>query len=309
LAPDDIKISVDDLAPPDTRFENGGGTIRVPSPNNKNIPKVQGASGKMVDSPPFIVFGHELCGHYWLNMHGVDERENFALLAMGRDGHDPAIRRENLLRQEHGLEKRGSFRGPCCGIGSPTAEDLKKGSGKCGEQFEKQKNIKDTLANECKHWRDEYNKLNGTTFTTDDVIPEKEAEKVPAKWRIEVFFKKDVPQPWDTLEQSLAEGGKDALELAIAIAHKHKDMTLQLSGNASSDKAPGDPTYNKRLAKRRAQFVLAELMKRGIDKHRFQTFDADCDKIQEGVHNCGDEQSEAKSNEKDRNVEIKIVNP
>jgi len=63
------------------------------------------------------------------------------------------------------------------------------------------------------------------------------------------------------------------------------------------------------LAKRRAQFVLAELMKRGIDKQRFQTFDSDCDKMQEGVHNCGDEQSEAKSNEKDRNVEIKIVNP
>ena len=63
---------------------------------------------------------------------------------------------------------------------------------------------------------------------------------------------------------------------------------------------------NKRLAKRRAQFVLAELMKQGIDKQRFQTFDSG-DKIQEGVHNCGDEQSEAKSNARDRNVETTIV--
>jgi hypothetical protein len=145
LAPDDIKIDVDDLAPSNTRFEDGGGTVRVPSPNNKNIPKVQGVSGKMVDSPPFIVFAHELCGHYWLNMQGVDERENEALRAIGRDGHDPAIRRENLIRQEHGLEERGLFREPCCGIGNPTAEDLKKSSGRCGERFEKQKNIRTLL--------------------------------------------------------------------------------------------------------------------------------------------------------------------
>ncbi|HSE43238.1 MAG TPA: DUF4157 domain-containing protein [Acidobacteriota bacterium] len=310
LAPDDIKIRIDDTRPANTHFEDGGGTIRVPSPNSKNIPKVQGASGKMIDSPPFIVFGHELCGHYWLNMQGFeDERENFALLALGRDGHDPAIRRENLIRQEHGLEKRGLFRDPCCGIGNPTAEDLKRPSGRCGEQFEKQKNIKNTFANECKHWRDEYNRLNSTNFTTDDVIPEKEGERVPAKWRIEIFFKKDAPQPWLTLLQSLTDNGKASLELAVAVAKKHPEMNVQLVGNASSDKPANDSTYNKRLAKRRAESILNELVKQGVAKERFKTFDATCDKIQDGVHNCSDENSEAIANELDRNVEVKIFNP
>lgn len=288
-----------------TSSNAGGAIISVPSPNMKTIP-VRGASGKTVGSPHFIVLGHELCGHHFLSKRGSDERENTQNIARG--GHDPAIKRENLLRQEHGLEKRGTFRDPCCGMFESTDQDLKKTSGKCGDTFEKQKNEKGTDANECKHWRDEYNKLNGTSFTTDDAIPDKPLERLPATWRIEVFFKKDMPQAWNTLEQSLTADGKTQLEVVTILLNKHPEFSAQLSGNASSDKPASDPTYNKRLANRRAELVLKDLLKKGFDKKRFKTFDSDCEKLSEGVHNCSDSESQKKSNELDRNVEVKLFN-
>ncbi len=286
-----------------TNSTPGGAIISVPSPNTKTIP-VRGATGKTIDSPHFIVLGHELCGHHFLEKRGSDERENTQNIIRG--GHDPAIKRENLMREEHGLEKRGTFRDPCCGILESTDEDLKKTSGKCGDVFEKQKDEKGTDANECKHWREEYNKLNGTSFTTDDAIPEKPLETLPATWRIEVFFKKDMPQTWNTLEQSLTADGKDALEVVRILLTKHPEFKAQLSGNASSDKPASDPTYNKRLANRRAEFILKDLLKKGFERTRIVTFDSDCEKLSEGVHNCSDSESQKKSNELDRNVEVKL---
>jgi hypothetical protein len=286
-----------------TNSTPAGATISVPSPN-MSIPTIRGATGKSIDSPHFIVLGHELCGHHWLSRRGSRERENTQNIPRG--GHDPAVKRENLMREEHGLEKRGTFRDPCCGLFESTEQDLKKKSGICGDIFEKEKDIKGTAANECKHWRNEYNKQNGTNFTTDDTIPEKPMEKLPATWRIEVFFKKDMPQSWNTLEQSLTADGKEQLEVVAILLTNHPEFSAQLSGNASSDKPATDPDYNKRLANRRAEFILKELLKRGFDEKRFKTFDSDCEKLKEGVHNCSDSVSEKKSNELDRNVEVKL---
>jgi len=283
----------------------GGAIITVPSPN-MTIPAIRGATGKSISSPHFIVLGHELCGHNFLSKRGVNERENTQNIPRG--GHDPAINRENLVREEHGLEKRGTFRDPCCGLFDSTEQDLKKSSGKCGDDFEKTKDVKGTVANECKHWRDEYNKQNGTSFTTDDVIPEKPAEKLPATWRIEVFFKKDMPQVFHTLDQSLTPDGKEQLEVVTILLTRHPEFNAQLSGNASSDKPASDTDYNRKLAKRRAEFIFQELLRKGFDEQRFKTFDSDCEKLQEGVHNCSDDVSEKKSNELDRNVEVKLFN-
>ena len=280
-----------------------GALIRVPSPNVKT-PALRGASGETLDTPHFIVFGHELCGHHWLERRGSDESEN--LQNAGRGGHDPAIKRENLLRQEHGLKKRGTFRDPCCGMFLSTEADLKKSSGKCGDEFEKQKNMKDTDAYECKHWREEYNKLNGTNFTTDDAIPDDEFESLPAKWRIDVYFKKDTPQSWQGLQESLTADGKNNLEVVLILLRKHPELKAQLAGNASKDKPPGDPDYNHRLAQRRAEIILKELLKEKIDRERIETFDSDCEELGDGVHNCSDEEGEPKTDALDRNVEVKM---
>ncbi len=136
-----IIIRIDDTSNGNasTNSTPGGAIISVPSPNMKTI-AVRGATGKTIGSPHFIVLGHELCGHHFLVRRGSDEKENTQNFSRG--GHDPAIKRENLMREEHGLEKRGTFRDPCCGILESTDEDLKKTSGKCGDIFEKQKDEK-----------------------------------------------------------------------------------------------------------------------------------------------------------------------
>jgi|GEM_PF-3699915 len=302
---DVIIIKIDDNVEGTGSTNTAGGAteISVPSPNAKKQ-TIRGASGASIDSPPHIILAHELCGHHWLERRGVDEGENMGNERRG--GHDPTIKRENEIRAEHGLGQRGTFRDPCCGLGESTAEDLAKPKEKCGKEFEEAKKKHRGLAYECQHWRDEYNKLNDTSFTTDDAIPEKEDETLPAKWRIEVFFKKDAPQDWLTLEQSLTEVGKHNLETVLTLMTKHSTMKAQLAGNASSDKAAGDPDFNTKLAKRRAEYVLNHLMEKGITEDRFTTFDSDCDELKDGVHNCGDTESEKKTNELDRNVEVKL---
>src|SRR5436190_11010364 len=109
-----------------------GTTINVPSPNAKEA-KVMGASGTMVDSPPFIILAHELCGHHLLNRHGNDD-EN--MLNDKRGGHDPTINRENEIRDEHGIDQRGTFRDPCCGLGDNSPEGMQGTTHPCGKKFE-----------------------------------------------------------------------------------------------------------------------------------------------------------------------------
>lgn len=300
-----ITIRIDDNVEGTGSTGTAGGitVISVPSPNAKEQ-LVRGTTGESVGSPPHIILAHELCGHHWLAKHGVDEGENVANMARG--GHDSAIGRENLVREEHDLKTRGTFRDPCCGLGESTAGDLAKPSGKCGKEFEEAKERHRGLAYECQHWREEYNKLNGTNFTTDDAVPEVENESLPAKWRIELNFKIDTPQSWLTLQQSLTEDGKENLKIVILLLNKHPDLDAQLSGNASTDNASGDPDYNTKLAKRRAEYVFNDLVEKGIDEDRFTTFDSNCEELRDGVHNCGDTESEKKSNALDRNVEVKM---
>jgi len=47
-------------------------------------------------------------------------------------------------------------------------------------------------------------------------------------------------------------------------------------------------------------------LKKGFERKRIVTFDSDCEKLGEGVHNCSDSESQKKSNELDRNVEVKL---
>ena len=101
------KIVVDDSSWPHT----SGLVVTAPSPNS---PKLWGAatvSGKKTYIDPWLVLGHELCGHAWLDEMGLpDSNAN-----RGEGGHQEAVGRENLIRDEHGIENRGGFKDPYCG--------------------------------------------------------------------------------------------------------------------------------------------------------------------------------------------------
>ena len=291
-----IKLIIDDGSFPNTLQddekadipgEGGGSTVTVPSPDGDPI-TLPTKSGKLTAVPPAVILGHELCGHAWLmdrGAGGLDEAKQ-----RGRGGHQAAVERENLIRDEQGVERRATFREPYCG------EDPK------GDYIK-----------ECKIWREEYNKLNGTNYKIEDTIPEDifGLEDTPADFRIDVGFNMDMPQPWfnpaASFNVSTTSEGKEWFGYALAVLKDNPKKNFQLEAHASSDKPANDPTYNDRLSERRVRVVLKELIKREIDESRkANKKDSSCASIETGLKNCGDSQAGAPGNAADRKVVIRI---
>lgn len=131
-------IKVDDVSRPHTSFDDGeaatgvkpGGTGGVVTTISPNSPKVFGSvsvSGKKVDYDPWLILGHELCGHGWLGDRGKSETAE----VIAKVGRQPlTIDRENALRAEHQIEARGrSFRDPFCGESYERSKSGKPGTG------------------------------------------------------------------------------------------------------------------------------------------------------------------------------------
>ncbi len=103
----DYTIVVNDADWPHT----SGRVVTAPSPNSPSHWGAATVSGKAAPIDPWLVLGHELCGHAWLSEKGLpDNNAN-----RGEGGHQEAVARENELRSEHGIEARGSFKDPYCG--------------------------------------------------------------------------------------------------------------------------------------------------------------------------------------------------
>lgn len=161
-------IQVDDASWPHTVFDDedaakgikpggSGGTVTTPSPNSPKLWGAATARGKELDIDPWLVLGHELCGHGWLGNsggHGPDEAS-----PRGEGGHQETVKRENELRKEHGIELRGTFKDP-----------------NCGESYWRDKKKPGTVnwssyRDVCKKWREAYNKKHGTKYKITDTIP------------------------------------------------------------------------------------------------------------------------------------------
>jgi hypothetical protein len=106
---------------------------------------------------PWLILGHELCGHAWLANFGQHEATGDAGRGMG--GHQLTVARENELRKEHGIELRATFREPNCG---ETFWQDKKGSATVNWS-----DFRDV----CEKWRADYNESHNTTYTITDTIP------------------------------------------------------------------------------------------------------------------------------------------
>lgn len=175
----DWHITVDDSSWPHTVFADdpkartpgsggSGGEVTTPSPNSPKLWGAVTATGIFQDIDPWLVLGHELCGHGWLGDKGEAGKDE--VKPRGRGGHQETVERENLLRDEHGLGRRGTYRQPYCGesFSHATGTAASFGTVTMSSYF-----------TECQKWRKEYNKLNGTAFTDSDVIPVKVGEILP----------------------------------------------------------------------------------------------------------------------------------
>jgi hypothetical protein len=162
-------IKVDDASWPHTNFDdddaaNGkkpggsGGTVTAPSPNSPKIWGAATAKGPAQDIDPWLVLGHELCGHGWLGdsgSHAPDEAS-----PRGEGGHQATVARENALRAEHGIDLRGTFKDPDCGE-SYWRDKAAAGGPPNWSSFH----------SVCQAWRAKYNAAHGTKFKITDKIP------------------------------------------------------------------------------------------------------------------------------------------
>ncbi|MFE4106957.1 eCIS core domain-containing protein [Almyronema epifaneia] len=125
--------------------------VIVPSPNSRRVWGSATVGGALEENPPWLILGHELCGHAWLderdqaegdleNQAPGIERETTtgatSIIPLGRFNpesgaletvverpqagqylrHSRTVERENLIRQEHNLDPRGfRLRDPYCG--------------------------------------------------------------------------------------------------------------------------------------------------------------------------------------------------
>jgi hypothetical protein len=162
------KIFVDDTSWPHTRFDDdakahkkgsggSGGLVTTPSPNSDKLWGATTKSGADLNIDPWLVLGHELCGHAWLGDRGEHAPDKVA--PRGSGGHQATVKRENLIRQEHGIEERGGYRDPYCGESFWRDKANPGGINRSGS------------LKECERWRKEYNKKHGTKYTLKDRIP------------------------------------------------------------------------------------------------------------------------------------------
>lgn len=327
-SPNKFKVVVSDSAPAGSaadslllaRTTGTGATITVPSPNGKPVPTTS-KSGNLEPTPAWLVFAHELCGHSSFINRGKSLDDFIGNASQGRGAHTATVNIENRLRKEHGIEARGTHRDPCCGA-ELDGVVIASGAKNCTDFLKTstaQSMLKDpdTILFECQQWRNEYNKLNGTHFTLADSVPEKKDEITPAEYRYDIYFNKDMPQPWfnpaSSFTVSTTGDGRGAFEEASRILQLRTDIKrIQLEGYASTDKPKSDPDYNTRLVKRRVELVKTELVKKGVKPGLFISFQPTipgktCTEMAAGSFNCSDTESKATVDPKDRKVVIRFT--
>jgi hypothetical protein len=160
---------VDDVSRPHTAFDDTdaargfkpggtGGTVTTISPNSPSVFGSVSTAGKRIDYDPWLILGHELCGHGWLGSFGMAESKA-TFEDVGRQA--DTIDRENALRAEHGIEARGrSYRDPFCGESYERLKTDKPGS--------------ETIAflDLCKRKRARCKKPGGGSFKLEETIPD-----------------------------------------------------------------------------------------------------------------------------------------
>lgn len=151
-SPNPFNIEVNDVDWPHT----SGNTVTTPSPNSDKLWGAGTVSGKALNIDPWLVLGHEFCGHAWLAERGLPDTN----ATRGEGGHQETVARENALRAEHGMEGRGSFKDPFCG--ESFFQDKDAGGGKPGPvQWS-------SYLAKCEAWR---KKTYGGKYKISDKIP------------------------------------------------------------------------------------------------------------------------------------------
>lgn len=172
-------------------------SVRVPSPNSQKTWGSALTSGKLENDPPWLILGHELCGHAWLELKGKEEtreeerHKGEAYLEEPKTAssplrHEHSVERENLIRKEHGMDPRGyRLRDPYCGEsfwrerglpGGPvhwqeTSDPAAKPQPRADSDADKKKAEIPTYLMECANLRSQLPENKDGKYPVDKAIP------------------------------------------------------------------------------------------------------------------------------------------
>jgi len=145
------------------------GLIVVPTPNSERMFGATLASGRLENTEPWLILGHELCGHAWLQDQGHQGESEEGVVQGEELRHRRTVERENLIRAEHGLEARGfRIKDPYCGESftrpreSPTAPAVFGPS---------QEGSTGTRLDDCQRAREQYLPEQARRYRVDQRIP------------------------------------------------------------------------------------------------------------------------------------------
>jgi hypothetical protein len=144
------------------------GFVFVPAPDSQRLFGAAAVSGKLQNMEPWLILGHELCGHAWLQdrkPRGEDDEEG---LVEGKDlRHHRTVERENQIRAEHGLEARGfRLKDPFCGESFFRERSDPQGPAQFGPSLPGQTRLQD-----CQSAREQYYPDQAKRFRVDERIP------------------------------------------------------------------------------------------------------------------------------------------
>ncbi len=145
------------------------GFVAVPTPNSERTFGATLASGRLENTEPWLILGHELCGHAWRQDQGHRDESEEELVQGEELRHRRTVERENLIRAEHGLEARGfRIKDPYCGESftrpreSPTAPAVFGPS---------QEGSTGTRLDDCQRAREQYLPEQARRYRVDQRIP------------------------------------------------------------------------------------------------------------------------------------------
>jgi hypothetical protein len=159
------------------------GFVVVPAPNSPQIFGAATVSGRLQNMEPWLILGHELCGHAWLQdrQHGGGDEEGHV---EGEDlRHHRTVERENRLRAEQGLEARGfRLKDPFCGESFTRSRSAPNAPPQFGASFDpatREALIRegradladDTRLDECQRAREQFFPEQARRFRVSERIP------------------------------------------------------------------------------------------------------------------------------------------
>jgi Domain of unknown function (DUF4157) len=146
------------------------GFVVVPAPNAAKRFGAATKTGQLQDNEPWLILGHEMCGHAWLQDRAPRGQGDEEGHVEGDDlRHHRTVERENLIRAEHGMEARGfRLKDPFCGESFARDRSVPNAPAQFGQSVG---DGSGTRLDECQQAREQFFPKEARRFKVSERIP------------------------------------------------------------------------------------------------------------------------------------------